>query len=106
MRAAERLHMTQPALSARIRELEQRLGVKLFERSTRSVALTAAGEVLVARARGPLRDADAALSDPRGRWYTPVLRVGLLGAAGAALLPATQREFAALRPDTEIERPP
>src|SRR5262245_65782791 len=46
-RAAEALHATQPALSAQIRELEESLGVKLFDRSTRSVTLTQAGEDLM-----------------------------------------------------------
>lgn len=46
-RAAERLHVTQPALSAQLRQLEQRLGVTLFERSTRRVGLTPEGEALL-----------------------------------------------------------
>src|SRR6187455_1563706 len=45
-KAAAALHATQPALSAQIRELEEALGVKLFDRSTRSVTLTQAGEDL------------------------------------------------------------
>ena len=44
-RAAERLHLAQQALSAQVRQLESRLGVQLFERTTRRVALTAAGSV-------------------------------------------------------------
>jgi DNA-binding transcriptional LysR family regulator len=50
-RAAERLHMTQPALSAQLRQLEQRLDFKLFERSTRRVGLTAKGAALLESAR-------------------------------------------------------
>jgi DNA-binding transcriptional LysR family regulator len=50
-RAAERLHLVQQALSASIRRLEEHLGVALFVRSTRTVALTPAGEVLVEGAR-------------------------------------------------------
>ena len=46
-KAADALHATQPALSAQIRELEESLGVKLFDRSTRSVTLTQAGEDLL-----------------------------------------------------------
>ncbi len=46
-KAADALHATQPALSAQIRELEDALGVKLFDRSTRSVTLTQAGEDLM-----------------------------------------------------------
>jgi DNA-binding transcriptional LysR family regulator len=49
-RAAQRLHMAQPALSPAIRQLEVQLGVQLFERTSRSVRLTAAGSALLERA--------------------------------------------------------
>jgi DNA-binding transcriptional LysR family regulator len=57
-RAAARLHVTTPPLSQRIRELEQSLGVVLFERTSRHVALTPAGEQLLADAREVLRAVD------------------------------------------------
>jgi DNA-binding transcriptional LysR family regulator len=50
-RAAERLHLTQQALSGQIRQLEQRVGARLVERDTHSVALTAAGVALYERCR-------------------------------------------------------
>jgi DNA-binding transcriptional LysR family regulator len=59
-RAAVRLGMAQPPLSRAIRELERQLGVTLFERTTRQVELTAAGEVLLREARIVLEAADAA----------------------------------------------
>src|SRR5215218_7918491 len=57
-RAAAATHVSQPSLSAQVRELESRLGVTLFERTTRGVLLTPAGEDLVARARRVLTEVD------------------------------------------------
>jgi epsilon-lactone hydrolase len=61
-RAAERLYITQPALSRQIRALEQLLGCELLRRSTHRVELTIAGEALLARVRPLLREVDAAVS--------------------------------------------
>ncbi len=57
-RAARRLGIAQPALSAQISRLERRLGSRLVERSTRSVELTPAGQDLLGRARRALADAE------------------------------------------------
>jgi DNA-binding transcriptional LysR family regulator len=57
-RAAARLHVTTPPLSQRIRELEQALGLPLFERTSRRVALTPAGQRLLGEARAVLRAMD------------------------------------------------
>src|SRR5690242_16185022 len=62
-RAAERVHVAQPALSQQIRRLEQEVGLALVERTTRRVALTEAGEQLVARAQRILGEVDAARAD-------------------------------------------
>jgi LysR family transcriptional regulator, transcription activator of glutamate synthase operon len=59
-RAAAREHIAQPALSQQIRRLEQEVGLALVERTTRRVAMTEAGEVLLARARRILAEVDAA----------------------------------------------
>ena len=64
-RAAERLHMSQPPLSQTIKALEQRLGTKLLTRTTRAVALTAAGEVLLAQCRRLVNVADEAVNVTR-----------------------------------------
>jgi epsilon-lactone hydrolase len=61
-RAAERLYITQPALSRQIRALEQLLGPELLRRSTHRVELTLAGEALLDRVRPILREVDAAVS--------------------------------------------
>jgi LysR family transcriptional regulator, transcription activator of glutamate synthase operon len=59
-RAAAREHIAQPALSQQIRRLEQEVGLALVERTTRRVTVTAAGQLLVARARRILSEVDAA----------------------------------------------
>ncbi len=64
-RAAQRLFITQPALSRQIRGLERLVGCDLFRRSTQRVELTLAGEALLARARTLLADLDDAISVTR-----------------------------------------
>jgi DNA-binding transcriptional LysR family regulator len=77
--AAERLWVAQPGLSTQIRRLESELGVRLFERHPRGVALTEAGTLFLERARAALAAADAARSigsDLKGG-MAGTLRVGL-----------------------------
>jgi LysR family transcriptional activator of glutamate synthase operon len=62
-RAAAREHIAQPALSQQIRRLEAEVGLALVERTTRRVAMTEAGERLVARARRILAEVDAARAE-------------------------------------------
>jgi DNA-binding transcriptional LysR family regulator len=62
-RAAAREHVAQPALSQQIRSLEAELGMTLVQRTTRKVAMTQAGELLVARARRALAELDAAQAE-------------------------------------------
>ena len=57
-RAAERLHISQPALSAAVRQLEQQLGVDLLDRSDRVLGVTPAGMVLLEEGRALLASAD------------------------------------------------
>src|SRR5262249_22560362 len=64
-RAAQRLFITQPALSRQIRGLERLVGCDLFRRSTQRVELTLAGESLLARARTLLADLDEAVTAAR-----------------------------------------
>jgi epsilon-lactone hydrolase len=64
-RAAARLYLSQPALSRQIRSLERLVGCDLLRRSTHRVELTLAGEALLDRARGLLRDVDEAVSATR-----------------------------------------
>ncbi len=64
-RAAQREHIAQPALSQQIRRLEQSVGLPLVERTTRHVAMTEAGDLLVARARRILAEVEAADAELR-----------------------------------------
>lgn len=103
-RAAERLHLSQPALSKQIRGLETTLRAQLFRRDRRRVELTAAGTALHAVARNLLQDwddgvavvADAAAQDAR------VLRVGTLTSIGRALYPAITDQFAKRQPGWQV----
>ncbi|EGD00627.1 LysR family transcriptional regulator [Burkholderia sp. TJI49] len=84
-RAAERLHIVQPALSVQIRALEDELGTALFVRSTRKVMLTDAGRLLVTEARRTLEQAERAktLIQRAARGETGVVRIGFVGNAVA-----------------------
>ncbi len=61
-KAAEQLHLSLPAVSMQIKQMEQRLGVALFHRTTRKVALTAEGEHLLVSTRKAMAELDAALA--------------------------------------------
>ena len=88
-KAAERCHVSQPALSAQIQQLEDVLGVKLFERDKRRVLLTQAGEELVSRARrvlteaGDILSAASRLSDP----FAGPLQLGVIPTVAPYVLP-------------------
>jgi DNA-binding transcriptional LysR family regulator len=103
-RAAERLHVAQPALSVQIAKLEQELGVALFERNRRGVELSAAGTVLLRRARTllpTLRDAFAeALAVGQGR--AGRLVVGFVGSTAYELLPRVLRLAERALPNVQI----
>jgi len=77
-RAAERLYITQPALSRQIRSLEQLLGCELLRRSTHRVELTLAGEALLDRVRPLLREVDATVSTVQSLGGELVARVAKL----------------------------
>jgi DNA-binding transcriptional LysR family regulator len=103
-RAAARLSMTQPPLSRAIRQLEHRIGVELLERTSRSVRLTPAGEVLLADGRAALEAVAAATRRAR-RAATPVgqLVVTLKPAGDGGLLPRILAEYAAMPDSLPVE---
>ncbi|ALC12995.1 LysR family transcriptional regulator [Sphingopyxis sp. 113P3] len=86
--AAERLNTTQPAVSARMRELEQRLGTTLFRRDGRTMSLTPAGRKLVRDCAPLLRDMESALLGSGGfAEASGVVRIGAGEIAAASCLP-------------------
>lgn len=89
-RAAERCHVSQPSLSSQLAQLEQALGVELFERDRRRVLLTAPGRALVERARRVLLGADDLLDAARrtGDPLAGTLRIGVIPTISPYLLPS------------------
>jgi DNA-binding transcriptional LysR family regulator len=104
-RAAARLHMTQPPLTQAIANLEQLLGVRLFDRTKRSVQLTPAGEALVPEARDLLARALALPAQARAAAHGEVgrLRLAFVSTVGFGLLPQWVQAFRALYPQVEFE---
>ncbi|MDO0936054.1 LysR family transcriptional regulator [Streptomyces sp. DG2A-72] len=104
-RAAERLYVSQPALSKQIRALERQLGVELLRRDRQGVALTAAGEALLAPARRVLaawEEAAAAVERARAV-HRSTLTVGMSTSPGrGGLLPAIRSRFTAAHPETAL----
>lgn len=104
-RAADRLGISQPPLSQQIRHLEDELGVRLFERTSRRVALSAAGALFLDAARRTLAQADEAMTIARraARGELGALRIGFV--ASAPLVPRIARaiyEFGEHFPGVEL----
>jgi LysR family carnitine catabolism transcriptional activator len=104
-RAAERCRLSQAAFSQLIRRLEAAAGMRLFERSTRQVSLTAEGEVLVAAAARILADVDAALADLQDHAARRKGRVGVaaLPSLAAGSLPEIFALYRARHPGVQLE---
>jgi len=104
-RAALKLHVSQPALSRQIRDLEDELGFLLLRRSAKSVHLTEAGRVLLAEARAVLLRADEAVAAARavatGR--RGELHVGYAPVPTVRILPSALRAFQAELPEVRVK---
>ncbi|ANI42388.1 LysR substrate-binding domain-containing protein [Mycolicibacterium vaccae] len=103
-RAAERLHIAQPPLSQQIRQLEREVGVRLLDRSTRSVALTAAGRAFLDRTIRILGAVDEACDQARriADGVEGQLVVGCVGSATYSLLPRLVRELRVALPGVDL----
>ncbi len=103
-RAAERLHISQPSLSAAIKQLEQQLGVKLLDRIGRRVEVTPAGELLLRRGQELLQHADAVVREVTRRDGAAAgrLRLGLSPTARYGIAPELLAACAADAPAVMI----
>jgi DNA-binding transcriptional LysR family regulator len=104
-RAAEQLHITQPGLSGMVRDIEQQLDCRLFERTTRAVALTEHGRAFLPVATRVLAELDAAAFSlgqlsALGRRR---LAVGATPVIASSILPEACRAFAATQPGVQVE---
>jgi DNA-binding transcriptional LysR family regulator len=104
-RAAERLYVAQPAVSEQIRKLEAELGVRLFDRTHRSVALTQAGSALLVEARRVLHQAEVAQRAARHAHESAgsKLRIGYVPDALPASVPRALQALASEAPQVEVE---
>jgi DNA-binding transcriptional LysR family regulator len=104
-RAAEALFITPSGLSLLIRELETHLGFRLFDRTTRHVALTTHGSELHTVARRSLQELDAAMSrlGRSSRDASQTISIGAAALISANILAPAIREFRGQRPDLKIE---
>ncbi len=103
--AAERLGMAQPPLSQRIQRLERELGVRLFDRSSRKVELTAPGRLLLDEARDVLARVDRIYSVAERARLGEVgtVRAGLPSDLGGRVVAALIAAFRAHRPDLRLD---
>lgn len=104
-RAAARLHMTQPPLTQAIAHLERQLGVRLFDRTKRSVQLTEVGSALLPEALALLARAQALPAQARAvaQGGAGRLRLAFVSTVGFTLLPAWVRAFRARHPQVQLE---
>jgi DNA-binding transcriptional LysR family regulator len=103
-RAAADLHITQTALSRRLQTLEGFLGVKLIERTTRSVEVTRTGADFLPRARRLLTELETSLTDIRetGKARRGSVTIACVPSIGARYLPRVIQQYSAVHPENRI----
>lgn len=103
--AAQRLGIAQPALSRQMKHLEEKLHVKLFERGSRRIRLTEAGQVLYSRVENILGMVDGTVREITeiGSGTKGTIRIGTITTSGAMILPDLIAEFRKIYPDVTFE---
>ncbi len=103
-KAAERLHMTQPPLSASVQRLEESLGVLLFERNRSKVQLTAAGAAFLNEVRHLLDQADFAVQVAKSAVHgsTDILRISAVESAALEVLPKVLQQLRLQFPNARL----
>lgn len=103
-RAAEKLHLSTPTLSQQIKDLEETLGARLFDRDTTRVRLTAPGEVLRKEARLVVEQAHraAAMTKEAAQGRRGTLRIGNAGPLSHGFMPACLRTYARQYPEVDV----
>jgi DNA-binding transcriptional LysR family regulator len=102
-RAAQRLRIAQPSLSAQIRNLERQVGTPLFFRHPRGVELTASGQAFLAEARAAVAAADAAVEAARRAAQPTHLRVGFIVGTQVQVTSTVLYAFRSRRPEVTLE---
>ncbi len=104
-RAAELVHVAQPALSQQIRQLEEEIGAALFERTHHKVQLTSAGKAFYARAQTILKDARQAITDARAaeRGDAGTITIGFVSSAAISVLPGVLRHIREHMPLADVQ---
>lgn len=99
-RAADQLHLTQPALTVQIRRLEEALNMRLFDRTTRTVALNRTGDSILPMFERMLEDLGTVIDEARdvAAMKRGVVRIAALPSVAAAVLPRVIERFRSLHP--------
>ncbi|MFT3867905.1 MAG: LysR family transcriptional regulator [Nibricoccus sp.] len=102
-RAAQKIFLTQPALSRQIKALEEEFGQCLLERQAHSIKLTPAGEILLREARGLLTHADQVVEQVQAIGGGLRLRVGYAPSFAAGILATAVNNFTQTHPNAQVE---
>jgi len=103
MRAASRLHRVPSNVTTRVKQCEERLGVRLFRRQGRGLSLTDEGRVLLVHAERLLQMAELAEQEMKSGVVRGMLRLGSLESTAGVRLPPLLSEFHARHPDVTVE---